>query len=112
LEALRVETAQNEGLFTVRPIGELDATGVGRLNDAIHLAEARGDPIQIDLRFLSFADSTGISAIYSAHRRARTSGRRLTVVPGPEQIHRVFEMTGLIDEIDFTDRDEPMEQSE
>jgi anti-sigma B factor antagonist len=74
--------------------GELDIAGVDRLEAALGEVEARGANPRIDLRHTSFLDSSGLCAVLRAAGRTRDRGRRLTVIKGPEQVHRVFTLTG------------------
>lgn len=57
----------------------------------------------VDLRGLDFIDSTGLTALTRWSIGARNDGYHLAVVPGPEKIHRLFELTGLADHFDFVD---------
>jgi anti-sigma B factor antagonist len=57
----------------------------------------------LDLRGLTFVDSTGLRLIMSAHGRARASGRRLVLVRGPDVVQRVFKITRLERELEFVD---------
>jgi anti-anti-sigma factor len=52
---------------------------------------------------LDFMDSTGLRLVVLASQRADRDGRRLTLVKGPEDVHRVFEITRMIDRLDFVD---------
>jgi anti-sigma B factor antagonist len=86
---------------TVTVEGELDLAGVDRLEAALDEVEATGADPRIDLRRTSFLDSTGLCAVLRAVGRARERGARLTVIPGPEPVHRVFTMTGADRLIDW-----------
>lgn len=62
--------------------------------------------IVLDLRELTFMDSTGLRVMVSADARARDQARRLTIVQGPEPVHRVFRITGLDDHLDIVETPE------
>lgn len=49
----------------------------------------------IDLRELSFIDSTGISVLLRAYLRAQEAGRRLVLLPGPPFVQKVFSVSGM-----------------
>ena len=68
----------------------------GRVDESLAEIE-REDPrhIVLDLRGLTFLDSTGLRSLITADARAREDGRRLTLVQGPAVVQRVFEITGL-----------------
>jgi anti-sigma B factor antagonist len=46
----------------------------------------------VDLRGLTFMDSTGLHELFEARRRASAEGRRLVLVKGSEPIDRVLEI--------------------
>jgi anti-anti-sigma factor len=76
--------------------GDLDFSAAPELSDAVdRQLEARAHEIWIDLRGLDFMDSTGLRTLVSANQRARTQGRRLAIVRGPEQVDRIFSVTRL-----------------
>ena len=83
--------------------GELDLDGAPRLEEELLRAES-GDAavIIIDLGGLEFIDSTGIRLLLMAAERCQDSGR-LTILKGPRQVHRVFEITDLVDRLPFAD---------
>jgi anti-sigma B factor antagonist len=88
----------------VRVIGELDF-GVApqvaaAVDDLLDVGFAR---IVIDLRGLSFLDSAGVHTLVSAHRSADQRGCALTLVRGPGEVHRVFELTATESLVTFDD---------
>lgn len=84
-------------------LGEFDLASLPVFEDALCRAEAAGGAIVLDLSGLRFIDSRGLSMILSLDRRVREAGRQLTIVRGPDAVHRVFEITGLLDRLDFVD---------
>jgi anti-anti-sigma factor len=59
--------------------------------------------IAVDLRKLTFIDSTGIRALVHAQRRSWQQGDRLVVVRGAGGVRRTFELCGLADRLAFVD---------
>lgn len=55
----------------------------------------------MDLRDLTFMDSTGLRLILATHARVRAAGNRLVLIPGPESVHRVFRLALLEDRLEF-----------
>ena len=55
----------------------------------------------LDLRGVAFMDSSGLRLIAVSSQRAQELGRRLALVPGPEQVMRVFEITRMRERLDF-----------
>jgi len=70
-------------------------------------AEATEDEpegVVIDLRELTFIDSTGIRILWQAHQRSAQDGTRLSVIPGNGNVSRALRITGLLDHMDLLDR--------
>lgn len=76
--------------------GDLDLSNARAVEGAIRGAEAsRPGVIMLDLRRVTFIDSTALRTIVSADVRARREGRKLVVVVGTEAVRRVFRITLL-----------------
>jgi anti-anti-sigma factor len=86
------------GVRIARLVGELDVGVYDQVSDALQELQ-RDDPrtetLVIDLRELTFMDSTGVRLIAEAHRRSQRDGHRLTVVPGSGQPSRVIQLLKL-----------------
>jgi len=78
----------------VRLAGELDlevADGV-----AAAVEELLGDgspPVVVDLRDLSFLDSSGVHMLVAAQRSAERRHRAVSLTRGPQPVQRVLELT-------------------
>jgi anti-anti-sigma factor len=99
---LSLETSITGGAAVIALVGELDLAGTAALEQ--ELARLEGEPpaaIVLDLRDVSFMDSSGLRVITVASKRAREAGRRLALVPGSEQVMRVFEITRMRERLDF-----------
>jgi len=76
--------------------GELDVATTPRAEAELRRVEKAGAGlIVVDLRGLTFMDSTGLRLLVSADARARDGEHRLAIVRGPDTVHRVLELTGL-----------------
>jgi anti-sigma B factor antagonist len=76
--------------------GELDLATAGIFADALRAVWSRDlERIEIDLRELTFIGSAGVAAILEANTRARDAGCALTLVRGPQPVHRIFQLTGI-----------------
>jgi len=83
-------------------IGELDLDGAPRLEEALREAEASdASSIVVDLGGLEFIDSTGLRLLVMAAERSKDG--RFSLLRGPKQVHRVFEITDLVDRLPFAD---------
>ena len=86
----------------LRLAGELDVAST----DAAHkrllsLPLQRGAQLVIDLRDVTFLDSTGIRLILRAREYARRHGAGLVLVRGPEVVMRVLAVIGLDEQLDI-----------
>jgi anti-sigma B factor antagonist len=105
-----VETGEHDGGVRVILSGDLDLSTAKQAEQAIEEAERGAKLIVIDLRRLSFMDSTGLRVIVSADKRAKRSGRRAVIVQGPSAVRRVFEITRLGERLEIVDTPEEIER--
>jgi anti-sigma B factor antagonist len=99
---LEVDGSSSATIVTIS--GELDLASSPALADELErLAGADGPPVVLDLRGLEFMDSTGLSTIVRAQARLETAGRRLAVVRGVPQVHRLLELTGVAERLELLD---------
>jgi anti-sigma B factor antagonist len=87
---------------TVVLMGELDFTSTFDVELRLEQAIKRADRVVVDLRPLTFLDSTGLRALLEARRQARRAGVTFELIPGPPAVQQVFQVTGLLDEFPFT----------
>ena len=57
----------------------------------------------VDLRGVSFLDSTGLALLLRHDRKAAMVGGHMIVVKGPPQVQTVFEITGLSERLPMVD---------
>lgn len=82
--------------------GELDLSSAPTLETLLReLDDTIPGRILIDLRELKFMDSSGLALMIRAQQMALAAGYRLELRPGPNQVQRLFEMTGTLDRFDF-----------
>jgi anti-sigma B factor antagonist len=104
VRTLTVETRWDGDEAVVALAGELDLSTAPQVERELEAAEGqRPERLVIDLRGVSFLDSTGLRVVLSADGRARKDGRRLEVIPGPPPVHRVFRIALLDRRIAFVD---------
>ena len=103
LGSLALRSERDGDIHVVEIIGELDLDGAPRLEaELLHVEASDAPSIIIDLRGLEFIDSTGIRLLLMAAERCSESGR-LSLLKGPRQVHRVFEITDLVERLPFAD---------
>ena len=89
--------------FIVALSGELDSASEPTVRDALARADqAEPRRLIIDLRELTFIDSTGLHLLASVCEHCRREGLpQLHVRPAPEPVHRIFQLTGLEQRLPF-----------
>ena len=103
-DSFACERGRNGDTAWVRPIGELDLDTAPRLEDELAAVRAQGDPrLVLDLRRLTFMDSTGLRLVIRWHTAAREHGFEFAIVPGPDVVQRVIRLTGMDDQLPVTE---------
>lgn len=84
--------------------GELDLSNAPALQDVLdraleNVVRTQGAPARLilDLRSLSFIDSTGIQTLVATKRRCEEHGTRLSLKIGDSQIARMLAVAGVAD---------------
>jgi anti-sigma B factor antagonist len=98
-EPFRCEVARDGEIVRITLAGELDLASTSEVEPVL-----RANGIEqrlLDLRELTFMDSSGLRLILSAHNAARREGWSLQIVPGPPAVQRVFQICGVEDELRF-----------
>ena len=89
-----------DGWLRLEPNGELDIASCVAFEQCLVVALDRSRRVLLDLRKVSFVDSTGLAAIVAVARHARRTGAELEVaLPLPAQGRRLFELTGALDRL-------------
>lgn len=103
LGRLVLRSERDGDTHVVELLGELDIAGAPALDEELLRVESEDAPsILVDLRGLEFIDSTGLRLLVMAAERSKDSGR-LALLRGPDQVHRVFELTDLVGRLPFSD---------
>jgi anti-sigma B factor antagonist len=88
----------------VRLTGELDMAGVDRFERSLTSDQTpEAGTFVLDLRGLTFIDSSGLRAVIMADQRVRSEGGRFVVVRGSDRVNQVMEMTGVAQRIELVD---------
>jgi anti-sigma B factor antagonist len=104
MSRLTYESREDDGMVQLVLSGEFDLSSAAQIEDVLkELEERRPEVLVLDLRELTFMDSTGLRVMVSADARARDDSRRLAIVQGPEAVHRVFRITGLDDHLEIVE---------
>ena len=93
---------------SLRLTGELDMAGVDQFERLLAADQApESGTFVLDMRGLTFIDSSGLRAVIMADQRVRAEGGRFVVVRGPDRVNEVMEMTGVAREIELVDEPPP-----
>ena len=95
-----VERQLSDGTARLLVRGELDMETGPRLDEQIRELEAQRPAVLVlDLREVSFFDSTGLQLVLDADVRAREEGRRFVVLPGDGEPMRILELAEVADRL-------------
>lgn len=104
MSRLTHESHPGDGVVRLALAGELDLASAPQVEELLGKVEEDRPPLLVlDLRDLTFMDSTGLRVMVAADARARDSSRRLVIVQGPEPVHRVFRITGLDEHLEIVE---------
>jgi anti-sigma B factor antagonist len=104
---LDFQTTHDGAVTVIAPTGDLDLPGAALLEAELERLEAEtAGTIVLDLRGLEFMDSSGLRLLIVADARLREAGRRLALVPGSADVQRVFEITRMVERLDFVESPE------
>jgi anti-anti-sigma factor len=75
--------------------GELDLAATPAFQTALQKLEIRSlRSLVLDLAELTFMDAAGLHAVLDLHEVCLSGATSLTIVPGPWNVQRVFELAG------------------
>lgn len=96
LGSFSVDVEPERDVVRVCPRGDVDLATVGRLREQVdELIGAGFLRVVLDLRGVTFLDSTGLRLVLELYRRSRADGWDLLIIEGPADVQRVFDVTGL-----------------
>lgn len=95
-EGVRIAVSEQGTTRTIEFEGEWGLAERDAALGAVEEALARGpECVVLDLSRVSFIDSSGIHAVVGTAKRCAEQNVHLVILPGPPQVHRVFEMCQL-----------------
>ena len=91
-----VETRQNGHTGLVIPHGEIDLAGSPRLREALSDLLSQGRVhLLMDLRSVTFIDSTGLGVLVGAGKKAYGLGGSMRIVCDNQRILKLLKLTGI-----------------
>lgn len=120
LEPFAVEVQRRDHVTIVQPRGELDVATVETLRTTLDVAIAEtlraaldgfetGARLVLDLRRLSFIDSTGLHLLVALDQRAQRDGFLLTVIAPAAPNDRAIQLCGLDQVLPFEPADDTVD---
>jgi anti-anti-sigma factor len=102
-DRFRVEFAPDRERVVVRVLGEIDLITAGDLERPLLELLASGfEAVVLDLREVSFLDSSGIRVLITAHQCAEERGGHLSSVVGTSPGRGALELSGAVDHLDVS----------
>jgi anti-anti-sigma factor len=90
-----VEDEMPDGTRRLALSGELDMVSSPEVVARLEELKDKGVAVRLDLTGLTFMDSTGVRALYTAVKTAQDGSTALQIVPPQGEPWRVLEITGL-----------------
>ena len=91
----RIDVSEESGTLILRIGGELDLASRPLVEPAVMAAIPTAYRVVLDLRDLTFCDSTGIAMFVAAHERAEAEGTTLVLGNLGAPVARVLGVTGV-----------------
>ena len=101
-----VSVTAHRDFIRVAPAGELDLWSCRPLRDQIDELWASGwTDVVLDLREVTFMDSSGLHLLIDNHRRATRDAMRFSLIDGDGPVARLLDISGLRDMLVFAPPD-------
>lgn len=100
-EEFSVVSTPLDGVTVLTLAGEMDMDTSALVHQALEAVEAPGARVVIDLRRVSFIDSSGINVFIAGHRALAEGGGRLRLAGPAESVSRTLEIVGIDTLIDI-----------
>jgi anti-anti-sigma factor len=76
------------------PAGELDLASAPALDQEVRELRRTGTRhFTVDMRRLTFLDSTGLRMLITLRNEAKLNGEQFVLMPGPRNVERLFDIT-------------------
>ncbi len=95
---ITVVPSKAEGRVVLRVQGELDVASGNLLATELRKVEEAPEVV-VDLRDVTFLDSSGLAVLVHCDLRLRATGRAFALLIRDGQVRSLFEMTGLLDQM-------------
>ena len=101
--AFGVRAQSVERAHVVAPRGELDLFTAGEVQAALRARARSCDVVVLDLRGLTFLDTSGMRLVLETVHELEGTGVRFALVRGGPDVHRLFALARLDERLPFFD---------
>jgi anti-anti-sigma factor len=100
--SFRIVVTPREDRVLIAPVGDLDLSTAIPLEEEIQRLRRFGfENLVLDLRGLTFLDSSGLRLMVNARREALEEGTTFSLIDGAPRVCRVLDITGLRTHFEF-----------
>jgi len=104
-EDVTITSDEINGTAIVVVRGEIDVASAPELRTQLHELCAAGAPsVAVDLRSVTFLDSSALGVLVGALRRCRENDTAFKLVIDSPRLLKIFEITGLTSVFEITDK--------
>jgi anti-anti-sigma factor len=98
-EPLTITSERDGRLQRVIVVGEIDIATCGQLRHELDEMNGDFETLLLDLRDVSFIDSTGLRVVLEFNERYGGDDGRLSVIAGSPAVERLLDVAGLRDHL-------------
>lgn len=103
-EEVRITREEHNGASVVVVRGEIDVASAPELRRHLHeLCDGNVPSLAVDLRSVTFLDSSALGVLVGALRRCRESDTQFRLVIDSSRLLKIFEITGLTSVFEITE---------
>jgi anti-anti-sigma factor len=92
---LEIDSIRSGAGVTVVVRGDIDPATQAQFHAALDAAVGEAAQVDVDLRDVTFMDSTGLSVLFQAHQRAAGRGATVVVRNTSATVRRLFQITAM-----------------
>ena len=100
-QPFEIQDVASGDAHTLVIIGELEMATAPALEAAIAPLAASARRLTLDLSRVTFMDSTGLNLVMETKQLCRDHRAEFALIPGPQNVQHVFEVTGLLHRLPF-----------
>jgi anti-sigma B factor antagonist len=87
----------------VTPVGDVDLATADAVRAELRAAMGEARTVVLDLRGVTFMDSSGLRLLVEMQRATDADGIRMVVVRGPASLQRLLDLTGVEGRVPMAD---------